>query len=82
MEQIVFESELMPNGYLYCPKEYAYKNLRFKVTVIPDNSKLSDNIEQPVKKRRKFGSAKGLIKIYDDFNEPLDDFKEYMKIFQ
>ncbi len=26
----------------------------------------------------KFGSAKGLIKISDDFDEPLEDFKEYM----
>ncbi len=26
----------------------------------------------------KFGSAKGLIEISDDFDEPLEDFKEYM----
>ncbi len=26
----------------------------------------------------KFGSAKGLIKMSDDFDEPLEDFKEYM----
>ena len=30
------------------------------------------------KPRPKFGSAKGLIKINDDFDEPLEDFKEYM----
>ena len=30
------------------------------------------------KKQRKFGSAKGLIKISDDFDEPLEDFREYM----
>ena len=30
------------------------------------------------KKYRKFGSAKGLIKIADDFDEPLEDFREYM----
>lgn len=29
-------------------------------------------------KQRLFGSAKGLIKIADDFDEPLNDFKEYM----
>lgn len=29
-------------------------------------------------KQRKFGSAKGLIKMSDDFDHPLDDFKEYM----
>ncbi len=26
----------------------------------------------------KFGSAKGLIKISDDFDEPLEGFEEYM----
>ena len=30
------------------------------------------------KKQRQFGSAKGLIKMSADFNEPLEDFKEYM----
>ena len=30
------------------------------------------------KKERKFGTAKGLIKMSDDFDQPIDDFKEYM----
>jgi prevent-host-death family protein len=30
------------------------------------------------RKRRTFGSAKGLIKIADDFDEPLEDFREYV----
>ena len=29
-------------------------------------------------KERKFGCLKGLFKMHDDFDEPLDDFKEYM----
>jgi prevent-host-death family protein len=29
-------------------------------------------------KKRKFGTAKGLIKMADDFDQPIDDFKEYM----
>ena len=29
-------------------------------------------------KERKFGCAKGLFKMHPDFDEPLDDFKEYM----
>ena len=33
----------------------------------------------PLKGPRKFGSAKGLIKMSDDFNAPLADFDEYMK---
>lgn len=30
------------------------------------------------KPQREFGSAQGLITISDDFNEPLDEFREYM----
>ena len=30
------------------------------------------------KQKRKFGTAKGLIKISDDFDQPIDDLKEYM----
>ncbi len=29
-------------------------------------------------KERKFGCAKGLMVMHDDFDTPLDDFKEYM----
>ena len=34
-------------------------------------------VAQP-RRGRKAGSAKGLIAISDDFDEPLDDFDEYM----
>ena len=30
------------------------------------------------RKHRQFGSAKGLIRMADDFDEPIKDFKEYM----
>lgn len=29
-------------------------------------------------KNRKFGYAKGFFKMTEDFDKPLDDFKEYM----
>jgi prevent-host-death family protein len=32
----------------------------------------------PVKRHPKFGSAKGILAISDDFDEPLEDFQEYM----
>lgn len=32
----------------------------------------------PVKSRRQPGSAKGLITIAEDFDEPLEEFQEYM----
>jgi hypothetical protein len=36
--------------------------------------------EKPRKvKEREFGCAKGLFVLHDDFDEPIDDFKEYME---
>ena len=32
----------------------------------------------PAKRRPQFGSAKGLVTISEDFDEPLEDFKDYM----
>jgi antitoxin (DNA-binding transcriptional repressor) of toxin-antitoxin stability system len=34
---------------------------------------------EPVKPRRKAGSAKGIIWMSDDFDEPLEEFREYME---
>jgi len=35
--------------------------------------------EKPKRKKRKFGSMKGLVKnIAEDFDAPLKDFKDYM----
>ncbi|RZL49789.1 MAG: DUF2281 domain-containing protein [Pedobacter sp.] len=35
----------------------------------------ANTVEEP---RNLYGATKGLFIIPDDFNEPLDDFKEYM----
>lgn len=50
-----------------------------EVIITKDNRtsiKLIPNIN--AKPRPKFGSARGLIKMSDDFDEPLEDFKDYM----
>jgi hypothetical protein len=41
---------------------------------------LTKQYEKPVENKRVpiFGSAKGTFKMSENFNEPLDDFKEYM----
>jgi Protein of unknown function (DUF2281) len=41
---------------------------------------LTKQYEKPTEKKRVpiFGSAKGTFKMSADFNEPLDDFNEYM----
>lgn len=33
--------------------------------------------QRPIK-QRKFGAAKGFFKMRSDFDEPLEDFKDYM----
>lgn len=38
-----------------------------------------EKIDKPRKSKRQFGSMKGLVEyIADDFDAPLEDFKEYM----
>ena len=59
-----------------------------KISYLPDSVKaevndfidfLDEQAEKGNKKKQpKFGSAKGQIYITPDFDEPLEDFKEYM----
>ncbi len=59
-----------------------------KLTSLPENvkSEVSDFIDfllhktkhQPSKKKPKFGSAKGMLKMKENFDDPIDDFKAYM----
>lgn len=63
------ESEAKRNGMT--PDAYAELLLR---RVLPEVAPDTPNANEP----RRAGSAKGKIIIPDDFDEPLDDFKEYM----
>ena len=36
------------------------------------------NLQNPSNNKRKLGLLKGKMKMSDDFNAPLDDFKEFM----
>lgn len=66
MEEIIFESHLLEDGHLDCPKEYANPNAQFKVTVyLPD--------EATPDSRRPFGLGKGDFVVPDDFDAPLPD---------
>ena len=59
-----------------------------KINQLPENLKsevldfidflLSKSKEQQPPTTPKFGSAKGMFIMKDDFDEPLEDFKEYM----
>jgi hypothetical protein len=60
-----------------------------KLAALPDNlkSEVEDFIDflsaktnkNQQKHKPKFGSAKGMFVMKPDFDEPLDDFKEYME---
>jgi len=63
-------------------------SLYTKLSSLPENLKreVIDFLEVLVEKNKKgrkkktpkFGSCKGFFKMSPDFDEPLDDFKEYM----
>jgi len=64
-------------------------NIYIKLATLPDDKKqeVSDFVDflktktvvkENAKGRRKAGLAKGLIQMKAGFDEPLDDFKEYM----
>jgi hypothetical protein len=59
-----------------------------KINSLPENLKRevldfveflqTKNKKGPSKKPRNFGSLKGKIKMADDFDDPIEDFKDYM----
>jgi prevent-host-death family protein len=50
-----------------------------EVVITKDNQPLVKLVPALERRRqRQFGSAKGLIEMSEDFDEPLEDFKDYM----
>ena len=59
-----------------------------KISSLPENLKKevldfieflqTKNKKVPSKEPRTFGSLKGKIKLAEDFDDPIEDFKEYM----
>ena len=48
-----------------------------EVVITRDKKPVLRLVPVPDANRRKAGSAKGMITMADDFDEPLDDFREY-----
>jgi hypothetical protein len=61
--------------------------IMYQVDIIEAKEKLLDNqpvvklvgIPKQAKPNRQAGSAKGMVWMSDDFDEPLEEFKEYME---
>jgi len=49
-----------------------------KIIIAQDGKQVVQMLPIKSARRRKFGSAKGKIKLAKDFNAPLTDFHEYM----
>jgi antitoxin (DNA-binding transcriptional repressor) of toxin-antitoxin stability system len=49
-----------------------------KVLIVKEDTKVVQLVPvQPTTRHAQFGSAKGLVKLSDDFDAPLPDFREY-----
>ena len=49
-----------------------------KVLIVKEDTKVVQLVPvQPTTRHVQFGSAKGLVKLSDDFDAPLPDFREY-----
>lgn len=61
-------------------EELAAKVVIGEEVIITDDKGVTFQLIQikPKKQQPKFGSAKGLINTAKNFDEPLDDFKDYM----
>jgi antitoxin (DNA-binding transcriptional repressor) of toxin-antitoxin stability system len=56
-------------------KEPILKLVRVQPSTEPD---LLHEKESPAKSFRRSGTAKGLLSVSDDFDDPLEDFNEYV----
>lgn len=67
----------MDNTLLYTKVNSLPENLKMEVFDFVDFL-LQKNIKKKKKHSLKFGCLKGTFKMSEDFDEPLEDFKEYM----
>jgi hypothetical protein len=67
----------MDNVQLYTEISLLPASLKQEVKDFVEFLKTKNNSKTKIKERE-FGCAKGLFTMRDDFDEPLDDFKDYM----
>lgn len=53
-------------------------DMKKEVDDFVDFLKSKVNVKEKAKTQRKAGLAKGLIRMKEDFDDPLEDFKDYM----
>jgi hypothetical protein len=60
------------------PKELKEEAKKFIQKLLDKSDKNQKSYHKPVIKKREFGSLKGKINLSDDFDNPLEEFKDYM----
>lgn len=76
IQAIEFPTVLLDNQHIDIPKNVRSQlkaNQAIRVTIWID-----DFLPKETIKKRRLGTLAGKIAILDDFDEPLDDLKEYM----
>jgi hypothetical protein len=66
----------MDNIFLYNKLASLPENMKSEVLDFID-SLMDKTKKTPPKKKPKFGSGKGMFKMKKNFDQPLEDFKEY-----
>jgi Protein of unknown function (DUF2281) len=69
-------TELIAQKVSSLPNEKQTEVLDF-VEFLEQKEQAASNVK--LNQPRQFGSAKGMIRIAKDFDEPLEDFEEYMR---
>jgi hypothetical protein len=67
----------MDNLIIYNKLANLPENLKLEVAKFID-SLLDKNQKEPNVAKPKFGCAKGMFLMKEDFDQPLDDFKDYL----
>jgi hypothetical protein len=62
---------------LELPPDFPQKNL--EIIIIPVDELEEDQKNKKISRAEFFGRWKGQIKMSPDFDDPLDDFREYME---
>ncbi len=76
LQAIEFSSVLLDNQHIDIPSNFRSQlkaNQLIRVILLVDEAK-----QEAPKKERTLGILKGKLSIPDNFDEPLDDLKEYM----
>ncbi|MEP6927923.1 MAG: DUF2281 domain-containing protein [Ginsengibacter sp.] len=68
----------MDNILLYSKLAALPENMKSEVLAFIDSLLLDKTKKEPSPKKPKFGSGKGMFKMNKNFDQPLEDFKEYM----